>query len=112
MPLRFSLATGATGATGGCRLREQTARIDVDAAVGAPAVASVGDPLAGERDRTQFCKISFDLGVADYRQQAIIRFVLAISHVVQVVIAPGLGGGDFLFELFCTLLQQLAHGLK
>ena len=109
MPLRFSLAGGATG---GCRLREQTARIDVDATVGAPAIASVGDPFAGERDRTQFCKISFDLGVADYRQQAIIRFVFAIGHVVQIVIAPSLRGEDFLFELSLTLLHQLVHGLK
>ena len=109
MPLRFGLATGATG---GCRLREQTARVDVDAAVGAPAVASVGDPFTGERDCTQLCKISFNLGVADYRQQAIIRFVLAIGHVVQAVIASGLRGEDFLFELFRTLLQQLVHGLK
>ena len=109
MPLRFGLATGATG---GCRLREQTARIDVDAAVGAPAVASVGDPFTGERDRTQLCKISFNLGVANYRQQSIIRFVFAIGHVVQIVIAPGLDGEDFLFELSLALLQQLLHGLK
>ena len=109
MPLRFGLATGATD---GCRLREQTARIDVNATVGASAIASVGDPFAGQRDCTQLCEIPFNLGVADYRHQAIICLVLAISHVVQVVIATGLRGGDFLSELFFALPQQLVHGLK
>ena len=93
MPLRFGLAAGATDS---CRLREQAQGVNLNAAVGASAIASVGDPFAGQRDCTQLYEIPFNLGVADLRQQAIIRLVLAIGHVVQVVIATGLRGGDFL----------------
>jgi len=107
--LRFGLAASATR----CRwLRQQAARIDVDATVGAPAIATVVDTLTGKGDIAQFGEIAFDLRVADLRKHALVCFVLAVGYVVRVVAGSGLRGSDFLLELLGALLQQLAHVLK
>ena len=111
--LRLRLGPGlAADATGGRELREQTARIDVDATVDAPAIAAVGDTLAGKGDLAQLREIAFDLGVADLRKHSLVCFVLAVGYIVRIIVAPDLRGGDFLFELFRALLQQLLHVLK